>query len=287
MDFFSNLNSIDLTKKNYIYARCSTSKQNSYNHYSLETQIYNCNQFLQEKHFTLENTVTEVTRANNIKNQIQLLKLLEDNSNINIFIFDTSRFSRNISQGIELFNKCKHKNITIYVVKDNYSTENIIGNSKFINDIIKAADESKLIRERILATHKYLKSKGAHFGRPPYGYKIERIENINKFVVNEEENKIIAIARDLYYGCPVQNLNEKILLLTGKNIISLFDEPCEIIEYGNFTFPMIAEFLNTHSIYNRTKLWTASSCRTIITTNPIINNKRPREPENDTIELNC
>ena len=62
--------------------------------------------------------------------------------------------------------------------------------------------------------------------------------------------------------------------LTGNKIQTLFTEKCKKIEYGNFTFTMIAEFLNQNEIRNRTHDWTGSSISMIVNTDPIVGKRK-------------
>ena len=101
-----------------IYCRSSTLKQNQGNHMSIETQLFYCKNYCEENKLNITNCESEICRAVSITNQRKLLKIVNSNRNINIIIYDASRFSRNVYDGINLLRKCKNKNIVIHIVKD-------------------------------------------------------------------------------------------------------------------------------------------------------------------------
>ena len=257
-----------VTQNAIIYCRSSTIGQNNFNHCSLDTQTFNCRYYCNQNNLNIINMSTEICRATSIVNQKVLLKIIDNFKNINLIVYDASRFSRNILDGIILLNKCKEKNIIIHNVKDNYSTKKHQGYCNFIDGIKNSECESKLISDRIKSSIKYRKSLGSNFGRSPYGFKHERINGIIKFVKNDTELEIINFAKKLYYGCTVKEANIIMNQITKNNIQSLFTEKCKKIEYGNFTFTMIAEFFNQHNIKNRNRDWSGVSISSIIKMEP-------------------
>jgi DNA invertase Pin-like site-specific DNA recombinase len=247
-----------------IYCRSSTKEQNNFNHCSLDTQTFNCRNYCNQNNLNIINMSTEICRATSTINQKELLQIIDKFKNINLIIYDASRFSRNILEGIILLNKCKEKNIIIHNVKDNYSTEKHQGYCNFIDGIKNSEYESKLISDRIKSSIKYRKSLGSDFGKPPFGFKNERINGVIKFIKDDIELEIINFAKKLYYGCTVKEANIIMNQITQNNIQSLFTEKCKKIEYGNFTFTMIAEFFNQHNIKNRNRNWSGNSISSII-----------------------
>jgi DNA invertase Pin-like site-specific DNA recombinase len=271
------LQNCSVTQNAIIYCRSSTINQNNYNHCSIDTQIFNCREYCKQNSLKVINLLTEVCRANKYTNQKALLKIISNFQNINLIIYDATRFSRCVLDGVVLLNKCKENNIIIHNVKDNYSTINHQGYINFIDGIKNGESESKILSDRIKSSIRYRRSLGNEFGKPPYGFKLEKINKITKFVKNNDEVDIINFARDLYYGCNFNEANKKMLRITGNNIESLFTEPCKKILYGNFTFTMIAEFFNQNNIKNRLKNWTGSSISIIVTTDYVRNKKKLNE----------
>jgi DNA invertase Pin-like site-specific DNA recombinase len=253
-----------VTHNAIIYCRSSTVAQNNFNHCSIDIQIFNCRQYCSQNNLKIVNTVSETCSATKSANQKVLLKMIDEFRNINLIIYDASRFSRNILDGVNLLHICKEKNIIIHNVKDNYSTEKHQGYCNFIDGIKNGESESRLISDRIKSSIKYRKSLGTDFGRPPFGFKSDKINGVIKFVKDDNETDIINFARDLYYGCTVVEANKKMKTITGHFIESLFTDQCKKINYGNFTFTMIAEFFNHNEIKNRNNIWTGSSISNII-----------------------
>ena len=268
-----------VTQNAIIYCRSSTISQNNFNHCSIDTQVFNCRQYCNQNKFKVINMTSEICSAVKSANQKELQKLIDNFKNIHLIVYDASRFSRNILEGVILLNKCREKNIIIHNVKDNYFTEKHQGYCNFIDGIKNGETESRLISDRIKSSIKYRKSLGADFGRPPFGFKTDRIDGIIKFIKSEIETNIINFSRNLYYGCTLAEANNQMMIITGNKIQTLFTEKCKKIEYGNFTFTMIAEFLNQHGIRNRTRNWTGSSVSIIINTDPILGKRKAHDKD--------
>lgn len=270
------INKFDISKNAIIYCRSSTQKQNEYNHKSLEMQTFVCQEYCTNNELKNISLVTEVCSATKSSNQKKLLEIINKNSNVNLVIYDASRFSRNIVDGIQLLTDCKNKNINIHNVKDNYSTDRYQGYLNFIDGIKNGEAESKLISERVKSSLEHRRKLGEDFGKPPYGYTKTKINNINKFIVNKEEQLIIEFINKLYYGCTLTEANKYMKIFTGENIKSLFTEPCTQIDNGNFTYSMIADFLNVNNIkYKNDKQWNTSQITNLI------NNKNKKRKLND------
>lgn len=270
-----------ITQNAIIYCRSSTPDQNNFNHCSIDTQIFNNRQYCNQNKFKIISMSSEICSATKTTNQKALLKLVDEFKNIHLIVYDASRFSRNILEGVILLNKCREKNIIIHNVKDNYSTEKHQGYCNFIDGIKNGETESRLISDRIKSSIKYRKSLGANFGRPPFGFKSERHNGIIKFVKDDIETEIISFARNLYFGCTLIEANKQIVKITGNKIQTLFTEKCKKIEYGNFTFTMIAEFFNQHGIKNRVHDWTGNSISMIVNTDPVIGKRKVNVNDNN------
>lgn len=268
-NFMENLTNLvkdcNLTKNAVIYCRSSTKKQNEYNHVSLEMQSFFCREYCKNNEFPVLTMINEVCSATKMSNQKKLLELVNGFNNINLIVYDASRFSRNILEGIQLLNECKDKKIILHNVKDNYSTEKHQGYLNFIDGLKNAECESKILSERVKSAIFLKRVQGNDIGNPAYGFKKERINGIIKFIDDERENLIKDFATKLYYGCSFIEANNIMQKITGEKIKSLFTEPCKKIEYGNFTYQMIAEFFNENNIKNRNdKEWSSNSISNII-----------------------
>lgn len=267
-DLTKLINGIGISKNAIIYCRSSTPHQNQYTHTSIEMQTFVCREYCYKNELQVVSLVTEVCSARQISNQKKLLKIINNNNDINLIVYDASRFSRNILEGIQILNECRNKNIILHCVKDSFSTYKYQGYLNFVDGIKNGEAESKLLSDRLKSSIQHKRALGSEFGNPAYGYKKEKNNGITKFVDNENEKKIINLATKLYYGCSVKEANNCILDITGENIKSLFTEPCAKIKFGNFTYGMIAEFFNEHNIkYRNEKEWTATQVSNIVKTN--------------------
>jgi DNA invertase Pin-like site-specific DNA recombinase len=268
------INNCSIINNAIIYCRSSTPNQNSYNHCSLDTQKYNCRRYCNENELKIVNMVTEVCSATKSSNQNKLLEIINTFKNTNLVIYDASRFSRNIVDGVNLLNECMKKNIVIHNVKDDYTTKKHNGFLNFVDGIRNGDAESKLISERIKSSYAYRRSRGADFGVPPFGHKKIKENGIDKFIENEEEIKIIKFAKALYFGCTVKDANNSMKSITNHKITSLFNDSDKKIEYGNFSFTMIAQFFNENNIKNRNKDWKGNSISRIIKNNETIGKRK-------------
>lgn len=249
---------------NIIYCRSSTLKQNQYNHMSIEIQLYHCQNYCEENKLKISYFDSEVCRANYISNQRKLLKIINTNRNINIIIYDASRFSRSVYDGINLLKKCKNKNIIIHVVKDLVTSSNRFGYLKIVDGIKNAEIESATASERVKNSIKFRRSRGHKIGRCPFGYKVDKTTGIRKFILDENSQNIIMLINTLYFGGSIALVNTLMEKIVGYEIDQLFVDDSNIIKYGNISYNMIADFLNEHEIKYFNKLWKVHNVLNII-----------------------
>ena len=241
-----------------IYARCSSKKQNSEitNSQSLNMQIHNCNQFCHNKQFSNINIITEICSATKIKNQKNLLDIIDTRENINLVIFDISRFSRNIFDGTNLIKQCIEKNIIIYSIKEGLNTETKHGMKLLIGELMNAQNESDSISYRVNESIKFRKSQGIFIGsRLPYGFKYSKFDK-RKIVKDESEQNIILLILKLKYGCTFEEMNNLVNLITEHDVVGTYDNE-KLILYGNYENSDIAYLLFLNDIYYRGDKWTS------------------------------
>jgi DNA invertase Pin-like site-specific DNA recombinase len=218
--------------KSIIYTRVSTQEQ------MFNRQITKCSEFCNQNNFKITNIVSESCSAYKNPLQLELLKIINDNSNINLIIEETDRFSRNVNYGVKLLDKCFEKNIIIYILNKNYIVKNK-----------KSADYIKLINDIKEAENDSIK-------------KSERIKFANN--LKKPNPQIIFLILKLYYGSNKQNIENILLKITGCNTITEFDE---IILYGYYDVNDIVFILNENKILNNKKIWTKSAINNIIKNN--------------------
>lgn len=253
-----------------IYCRSSTLKQNQYNHMSIETQLFHCQNYCEENKLNITYFDSEVCRANSISNQRKLLKIINTSKNINLIIYDASRFSRNVYDGINLLRKCKNKNIIIHIVKDLAKSDNKYGYLKIVDGIKNAEIESATTSDRVRNAINFRRSLGHKIGRCPFGYKVEKINNIRKFAIDENGQNVISLMKTLYYGGSIAIVNVLMDKIVGYEIDQLFTDntgDTNIIKYGNISYNMIADFLNEHKIKYFNKDWKGNNISSILNKN--------------------
>jgi DNA invertase Pin-like site-specific DNA recombinase len=274
------LKNTNFEKQTIIYCRSSSKIQNQFNHSSLETQLYYCNEYSKTNNLNVKSNINEVCSATKINKQKKLLEIVNTCNNIHLVVYDATRFSRNILEGIKLLIECKNKNIIIHNVKDNYSTQNYQGYLNFIEGIKNGEIESKLISERVKHAIQLKKLKGNKIGIPSFGLMRQQINGLNKFVPNQNEMLIKDLANKLYFGCSMDEINKIMIKMNRVKITKIFTEPCTKIEYGNCSYSMIAEFFNNNNIKNRNdREWNANSISNII-------NKRINDNEDTNLTSN-
>jgi DNA invertase Pin-like site-specific DNA recombinase len=259
----NTLSSIDIKNNTVIYTRCSTKNQDNpiYNSTSLDSQIFTCTNFCKEHNLNIIETFKEICSARKSSNQKVLLDIINTHTNIIIVIFDISRFSRNLFDGIQLIKICFEKKISIYFVKENISLCDFKDIHQFTMGLINSQSESDAISYRIQQSYKYRKSLGIYYGKEKYGYDIYKDGNFNKLKINKNEQLVIELIMKLKFGCSIENL---FIILTNilnsvpkedlMKSLNITNE--QIIMYGNYNNIDIAHFLNNYNILHKETQWT-------------------------------
>jgi len=271
----NNMVNMDITSSSIIYTRCSTPNQNNpqYNSSSIESQLFMCTEFCKDNNLKILDHKTEICSGRHSKNQKVLLNLINNNSKINLIIFDISRFSRNIIDGMKMIEQCLQNNITIYSVKDNI----IVKDNKQLNQItialMNAQNESDAISFRVSQSIKYRKSLGGHIGKDYYGYNLIKENNIKKLKINDEEQLVVRLILKLKYGSTYTEVNN-LSNLINKSDIKILDKKSPIIMYGNYENSDIAFLLNKNDIFRRGDIWTSNKIQQVVTKYPEYNTKK-------------
>jgi DNA invertase Pin-like site-specific DNA recombinase len=168
----NNMSSVNIKNRSIIYVRSSTQQQNNVytNSESLNMQIFSCENFAKENNLDIISIEKEICSARKGSNQKVLENIIENNNNINLMVFDISRFSRNIFDGTHMLKQCLDKGITLYSVKDNLFVKDLKDIQSFTNLLISAQAESDAISHRVQQSIQYRRSLGAYFGKEKFGY---------------------------------------------------------------------------------------------------------------------
>ena len=261
-DFSKNI--IDMNHT-IIYLRVS-SKSQTYGT-SLDSQLMNCQEYCLKNNFIVKSVSREVNSAKTIKNQVELLKIIENYANINLVVYEPTRLARNLSDFISFVNECETKNIVIHFVVDNLVSTNTLDFKNMLSKIYDGQNEIKILGQRIKRSIEYKKLKGTyHSTIVKYGYQYNKVTKCLE--ENETEQNIINLINILYFGSNIKKIDELLKKITGvKQEFYFVSDPSESVtklEYGNMTFTGIAVFLNEISIMRRSKLWNAHSISQLI-----------------------
>jgi len=261
-----------LTLKNngkaIIYARVSS--KNQMNGVSIPSQIQFCENYCIDNDYEIVDTVTETISAKMITKQVKLNKIVNENNNIHLVVYDASRLSRNLKDCINYIDLCKSKNITIHFVEKKMISTCYSDMKHIVNDIIDSETEIRNISTRIKRAVRYKKINNTFFPSvPKYGTGY-RGEGLSKaVVVNTNEQKIIKLIKLMFFGGKVTEIENLLKEITGNKTHKLYDyssgvDSFDRVEHGNLNYKDIAEFLNYISIFRREKPWTSGSIKNII-----------------------
>lgn len=212
------------------YARQSTNTQKS-----LEEQIWEIKLKAKENKFDtiviFQNkgsgwNVNNLNKLEEFKKMVKLIPQLRKftSSEFIIYIYDVSRFMRNVMVATKFFNDIFDPNdCKIYSIIDNKIWDKDNKNrNEFLKNLLEAENSSILLSLKMKNNIKYRKKRGHHVGGIPYGY--ERYKNhnlIHKIRKNKNEQKILGYLKrakknNIKYNFIVHYLNSNNLLKRKK-----------------------------------------------------------------------
>jgi len=246
-----------------IYCRISTSNQIFGT--SLESQKLLCQNYCLKNNFNIKSTIIEIKSAKTMNNQEALYTFINSNENLNLIVYDPSRLSRNLKDYVDFMDYCKKKNIIIHFVQDELITSNNLDCKKILSEIIDGESESKNIGLRVKRSINYRKSRGIYKSSiPKYGY----LYNKKQLFVNNEEQLIIKLIKNLYWGSSINTINKMLFKITGDKhelyFITAPEEQVTHVEYGNMRIIDIVYFLNSIPISKRNKSWNSAAISKIV-----------------------
>ena len=205
------------------------------------------------------------------------MNIFRDYENINLIIYNVSRFTRDSLNGIKIYSLCQKKNITIHFVDDLLKSDNIHDLHQIRRRLSDATYESDRY-DRISKSNRLLRNMGWYFGNPKFGYKIKFVKTIRKKVINKYEKNIIEFITKARIGsCSSLELNQVLKKIKPEetNPIVFLENDTKIInsfsKQYTLTFGEIADLLNEYEIYNRNRPWNAQSVNRVYNNN---NNNR-------------
>jgi DNA invertase Pin-like site-specific DNA recombinase len=223
--------------------------------------------YCENNNLNIVEEVHEIKSARNMRYLYNLQDILSRYSNTNLIIYNITRFSRNLLQGVELMNIAKNNNINIHFCEENAKTDHYLDMHRIRLGLSQSEYESDTLSNRVKTNNIILKNKGWSFGVPSYGFKAVMINDIRSFQINEEEQNIIKFIKSARYGkCTVMALNKLLnnILPSNNQPIEFYDEELgetitRFSETYTLTFGEIADLLNSYNISNRGSLWNSGS----------------------------
>jgi len=276
IDSFSNdLNNITKALKQMnsslgiYYGRVSTKDQRD-NNDSLETQKKYCIDYANKNNIKIIDYVLEAASAKQMKTQKGLMKLLNNNDNIqHLIVFSPDRLSRNFYDFINLNKLLDEQKTTLHFVKDNLISSNPNDLLQIRTKIQEAQNENEIRGTRIKLGISKRKLNGtyhpsiAQYGNK-YVYQLKNGKKYKQLEKNPNEQLVIKLINELDTG-KVSNVNSLIEKITGKNPEYIFNDPnCDNINSGNVRYVDIARILNENGITRRNFKWTGSSVKEIL-----------------------
>ena len=258
-----------------LYTRVST---NSQKEEGLNVQNQLSLNYLNSQGITLNGSFSEVSSAFNGP-QNMLNQILNTYSNCWLYIFNVSRFSRNITKGIEYIKLAKSKNINIHFIEENLDTNNASHNHQIRVKISEAQLESETLSNRLRNRNKMLKANGWRFGNPKYGKTAKVTLGKRKFYKSKPESNVIDFIIQARTGTSCRQLNNKLRKIdpTADPIHFYDSDGVTKINYFNrantLSFGEIADLLNDYDIDKRGKEWSSSSVSNVYNENNSLEGK--------------
>jgi DNA invertase Pin-like site-specific DNA recombinase len=261
-----NISKAPVNNRAIIYARVSS--KNQLNGDSIDMQLSNCKDYCSKNNLIILNEYSESKSARDMKDLQILLHIIENNENINIIIWEPTRFSRNPIDYHNILPILNKKNIILHfpqkkLISNNNNDIKIISNFIYDGQI-----ESETLSNRLKNINRFKKLHNIpHITRPKYGFKYCKIQKKN--IIDDSENLIIQLIKKMYNGSPVKLINKLLIAITENPSHKLYDmnDPnfeLKNIEKGNLTIKDIAEFLNYVNITKKEKIWTQSKISQIL-----------------------
>lgn len=242
-----------------IYCRVSNLKKESY---SFATQEQQCVIYCKDKKMVVREIHKEFNsgygKQRILHNIIRLCK------NINLVIYDITRFSRNLNFGRSLLSACLKKNIVLHFVKEQLiydSDNNPDYTGSLIDQGLKASySEWHSIRDRIIANIHYRRANGLCLGNPPFGF-----DSIDKKLVKNNNYNVIRLIVALRNGIKECWEMQQILsthIATSESLKFYDENNIEITKFAKpltLDFSSISKILNSYNLCN--KHWISSKVR--------------------------
>jgi DNA invertase Pin-like site-specific DNA recombinase len=170
------INQLGMKTGGYIYCRVSSKEQSKYNngHTSLQVQEQEIRKYCENNDINVIKVVHEVFSARNMDKLSGLQYLCGIASNgQTIYVYDISRFSRNVHHALNLLEDLKNNKISVTSVTENITYGSATEKNHFRLHLCASTYYSDICSQKVKASIAFRRARGDHIGRTPYGFKTE------------------------------------------------------------------------------------------------------------------
>jgi hypothetical protein len=134
-----------------------------------------------------------------------------------------------------------------------------------LTSLLNAAEyELHLISQRARLAIEHKKSQGFKFGVTPYGKRASRtVDNVRIFEDDGQELRVVEFIKSVRGSISLDQVNGMLKDISEDFHPLELDDNKDVITDG-LSFKNIAEILNDYGIYNRGKLWKATSVSRVL-----------------------
>lgn len=187
----------------HIYCRVSTTEQSRFSegHVSLETQEDTCREYCHKNGIPVVSVDREVGSARNLDKLAVHRRLSRTIPAGDVLVvYNVSRFSRNLFQGLVVINKLKARGVKVHAVMEGCGYEGVAERHMFNTTLCFTEHQSSTLSENIRKNVAYRRRMGHTIGNAPYGMKAVRVgpNNIRKFIEEPAETNVIKYIKKLY-----------------------------------------------------------------------------------------
>lgn len=191
-----------------------------------------------------------------IGKQINLLNIVRTYKNINLVVYNTTRFTRNMIIGKNLLSTCLDRNIEVHFVREKI-VFNRYTSSNLLQDLMEKFTDSEKewnqIRERNIKNIKLRKALGLCIGNVPFGY--DKLDT-KELILNNDYNVIRLIVALRKGEKNIDEIHKIFKKISNEyNLLKFYDENNKEIKKFTYQYTLdfkdIADILNEFNINNK------------------------------------
>jgi DNA invertase Pin-like site-specific DNA recombinase len=190
------------------YTRVSTKMQLE-DGSSLSCQKRTIEQYCEKNDYKLDNVYTDAALSGGNKERPDFNKMLVDlKPGMKVIVTSADRFARSIAHVIEFKNIIHERKCSILILDSKLDTSDQIGDVIFNILSCFAELERKNTKAKISSTMIDKSRQGTLRGKPCFGWKMNKDDKDHPLIMDEEEQEIIDVIRDILKEDPKITLTE-------------------------------------------------------------------------------